>query len=61
MLHARNLAIAAAIAAAAPSAAQAEGTAVYQGKQITIVVGFTSGGTYDASARAAARQSAGEV
>jgi tripartite-type tricarboxylate transporter receptor subunit TctC len=55
MPHARTLAIAAAIAAATPEAAQAEGTPFYQGKQVTIVVGFTTGGTYDATARLFAR------
>src|SRR6185503_12330970 len=53
--HARYLAIAAAVAVAAPNAAQAESTPFYQGKQITIVVGFTTGGTYDATARLFAR------
>ena len=38
-----------------PNAAQAEPTPFYQGKQITIVVGFTTGGTYDATARLFAR------
>ena len=55
MQHARYLAIAAALAVAAPNAAQAEPTPFYQGKQITIVVGFTTGGTYDATARLFAR------
>jgi tripartite-type tricarboxylate transporter receptor subunit TctC len=55
MQHARYLAIAAALAAAAPHAAHAEATPFYQGKQITIVVGFTTGGTYDATARLFAR------
>ena len=55
MLRAGTLAIAATIAAAAPDAARAENTPFYQGKQITIVVGFTTGGTYDATARLFAR------
>ena len=55
MPHARTFAIAAAIAAAMPEAAQTEGTPFYQGKQVTIVVGFTTGGTYDATARLFAR------
>jgi len=55
MQHARILAIAVAMALAAPHAAQAESTPFYQGKQITIVVGFTTGGTYDATARLFAR------
>ena len=54
MLVARSLAIAAAIVVA-PHAARAEGTPFYQGKQITIVAGFTTGGTYDATARLFAR------
>ncbi len=44
-----------AIAAFTTSAAQAETAPFYQGKQITIVVGFTTGGTYDATARLFAR------
>jgi tripartite-type tricarboxylate transporter receptor subunit TctC len=55
MPHARTFAIAAAVAAAAPSAAPAETAPFYQGKQLTIVVGFTTGGTYDATARLFAR------
>jgi tripartite-type tricarboxylate transporter receptor subunit TctC len=55
MLRACTLTIAATIAAAAPGAARAESTPFYQGKQITIVVGFTTGGTYDATARLFAR------
>src|SRR5687767_10060019 len=43
-------AIACATTATLPAQAQ-----LYQGKQITIVVGFTSGGTYDAPARLTAR------
>src|SRR5687767_9405601 len=43
-------AIACATTATLPAQAQ-----FYQGKQITIVVGFTSGGTYDATARLTAR------
>ena len=35
--------------------ARAEAQPFYQGKQITIVVGFTTGGTYDATARLFAR------
>ena len=54
MLLARSLVIAAAIVAA-PDAARAESTPFYQGKQITIVTGFTTGGTYDATARLFAR------
>lgn len=54
MVVARTLAIVAAIVAA-PDAARTEGTPFYQGKQITIVVGFTTGGTYDATARLFAR------
>jgi tripartite-type tricarboxylate transporter receptor subunit TctC len=54
MLLARSLAIAAAVMAA-PDAARAESTPFYQGKQISIVVGFTAGGTYDATARLFAR------
>src|SRR5262245_2320853 len=54
MLVARSLAIAAAVLAA-PDAVRAEGTPFYLGKQITIVVGFTTGGTYDATARLFAR------
>jgi tripartite-type tricarboxylate transporter receptor subunit TctC len=55
MQLARRLAIAGAIVTAAPHAALAEPTPFYQGKQITIVVGFTTGGTYDATARLFAR------
>ena len=51
---ARSLAIAAAIATA-PNVVQAENLPFYQGKQITIVAGFTTGGTYDATARLFAR------
>lgn len=51
---ARTIAIAAAIMAALDTAL-AEGTPFYQGKQITIVAGFTIGGTYDATARLFAR------
>lgn len=51
---ARSLAIAAAIATA-PNVVQAENLPFYQGKQITIVAGFTTGGTYDATARLYAR------
>jgi tripartite-type tricarboxylate transporter receptor subunit TctC len=51
---ARILAIAAAIAAT-PNVARAEDTPFYQGKQITVVAGFTAGGTYDATARLYAR------
>src|SRR5919106_4992483 len=47
---ARILAIAAAILAA-PDAARPESAPFYQGKQVTIVAGFTAGGTYDATAR----------
>src|SRR4051794_36693204 len=39
------------LAAATSLAAPARAADFYQGKQITIVVGFTTGGTYDASAR----------
>jgi tripartite-type tricarboxylate transporter receptor subunit TctC len=39
------------LAAAASLTAPARAADFYQGKQITIVVGFTTGGTYDASAR----------
>jgi tripartite-type tricarboxylate transporter receptor subunit TctC len=57
LLRASSLAVAIplAMALAASSAAQAESTPFYQGKQITIVVGFTAGGTYDATARLFAR------
>jgi tripartite-type tricarboxylate transporter receptor subunit TctC len=55
MQHARHLAVAVALVVAAPNAAHAEATPFYQGKQITIVVGFTTGGTYDATARLFAR------
>ncbi|MBX9774835.1 MAG: hypothetical protein K2Y71_10540 [Xanthobacteraceae bacterium] len=41
--------------AVAPAAAPAETTPFFQGKQITIVVGFSAGGTYDATARLFAR------
>jgi tripartite-type tricarboxylate transporter receptor subunit TctC len=51
----RHLAIVAAVAAVVPAAAQAEPSSFFQGKQITIVVGFTAGGTYDATARLFAR------
>jgi tripartite-type tricarboxylate transporter receptor subunit TctC len=51
---ARTLAIAAAILVA-PDAARPENAPFYQGKQITIVAGFTAGGTYDATARLYAR------
>ncbi len=51
---ARSLAIVAAIAIA-PNVVQAENLPFYQGKQITIVAGFTTGGTYDATARLYAR------
>ena len=44
-----------AIASAAPAAAQAQSTPFYEGKQVTIVTGFTAGGTYDATARLFAR------
>jgi tripartite-type tricarboxylate transporter receptor subunit TctC len=47
--------VAVAAFAVAPDAAPAEGTPFYQGKQITIVAGFTTGGTYDATARLFAR------
>ena len=39
------------LAAAASLTAPARAADFYQGKQITIVVGFTTGGTYDATAR----------
>ena len=55
MKLARHLAIAVILGAAAVQAARAEPTPFYQGKQITIVVGFTTGGTYDATARLFAR------
>jgi tripartite-type tricarboxylate transporter receptor subunit TctC len=55
MQHAQQLAIAVVLAVAAPSAAHAEAAPFYQGKQITIMVGFTTGGTYDATARLFAR------
>jgi tripartite-type tricarboxylate transporter receptor subunit TctC len=55
MRHARILAFAVTLVVAAPHAAHAEGAPFYQGKQITIVVGFTTGGTYDATARLFAR------
>jgi tripartite-type tricarboxylate transporter receptor subunit TctC len=47
--------VAVATFAIAPGAAAAETMPFYQGKQITIVVGFTAGGTYDATARLFAR------
>jgi tripartite-type tricarboxylate transporter receptor subunit TctC len=40
---------------AALSAASAKAADFYQGKQITIIVGFSAGGTYDATARLFAR------
>jgi len=46
-----GVSLALAIAAPTPSHAQP----FFQGKQVTIVVGFTSGGTYDATARLIAR------
>ena len=49
------LAIAAAIAAARRTRHARGDAPFYQGKQITIVVGFTTGGTYDATARLLAR------
>jgi tripartite-type tricarboxylate transporter receptor subunit TctC len=55
MRVARSLVIAAAIAAAPALAAAQSAPPFYQGKQITIVVGFTAGGTYDATARLFAR------
>jgi tripartite-type tricarboxylate transporter receptor subunit TctC len=55
MQHIRHLAIAVALASITPGAAQAQPAPFYQGKQITIVVGFTTGGTYDATARLFAR------
>jgi tripartite-type tricarboxylate transporter receptor subunit TctC len=42
-----------ALLACGPAPAQAQ--PFYQGKQLTIIVGFTSGGTYDATARLIAR------
>lgn len=55
MRLAQNLVTALAIALAVPNAASAESTPFYQGKQVTIVTGFTTGGTYDATARLFAR------
>ena len=55
MQLARHLAIAMALVATAPLAVRAEPAPFFQGKQITIVVGFTTGGTYDATARLFAR------
>ncbi|MPZ37939.1 MAG: hypothetical protein GEU95_07715 [Rhizobiales bacterium] len=55
MQLARHLAIASAMAMTASVAAKAESAPFYQGKQITIVAGFTTGGTYDATARLYAR------
>jgi tripartite-type tricarboxylate transporter receptor subunit TctC len=52
MMRGQAFAVACALAATLPAHAQ---TPFYQGKQITIVVGFTSGGTYDATARLTAR------
>ena len=54
MRHARPLALAAALVVAAPVPALAQAP-FYEGKQITINVGFTAGGTYDATARLTAR------
>ena len=54
MVHARGLVLAAVLATAAPVSALAQAP-FYQGKQITIIVGFTTGGTYDATARLIAR------
>jgi tripartite-type tricarboxylate transporter receptor subunit TctC len=52
MMRGQAFAVACALAATLPAHAQ---TPFYQGKQITIVVGFTAGGTYDATARLFAR------
>jgi tripartite-type tricarboxylate transporter receptor subunit TctC len=56
MATALRLSLLAAVAtAAAPMSAQAQPSKFYEHKQVTIVVGFTSGGTYDATARLIAR------
>jgi tripartite-type tricarboxylate transporter receptor subunit TctC len=52
MLHFRLTVLAAAVlAAGVASGPAAQAADFYQGKQITIVVGFTTGGTYDVTAR----------
>ncbi len=51
----RFAAMGACLLAAFSLACPAQGADFYQGKQITIVVGFTAGGTYDATARLFAR------
>jgi tripartite-type tricarboxylate transporter receptor subunit TctC len=55
MFTPQRLAIVAILASTAPLSAAAQPAPFYAGKQVTIIVGFTGGGTYDATARLIAR------